>query len=276
MKKGFNSLLACTLCFAFVSGCGSSSGDDKHVHINFSASLAGKSFACGGNFEALGLTGSSATPQDLRFYVHNVALTNSAGESVPVELENDGLWQRDGLALIDFEDGTGACADEGTPETNTVIHGTVPDGDYTGVSFTLGVPFEKNHIDAQTAEPPQNLTALWWNWAFGFKFLKFDLSTTGQPDGWRVHLGSTGCSGNEAGAVNQCTEPNRVSVALTGFNPDTNVVNLNLTAFLDGSNIDYNTPETAPGCMSGEDPECVSLFDKLGLTGGQQSLFQVE
>jgi len=46
----------------------------------------------------------------------------------------------DDLALLDFEDGTGGCVN-GTPDVNDRVAGTVPEGHYTGLRFTLGVPF---------------------------------------------------------------------------------------------------------------------------------------
>ena len=71
--------------------------------------------------------------------------------------EQDGLWQYENVALLDFEDKTGGCRDVGTVETNAQVVGTVPEGDYTGLTFDLGVPFELNHIDASTAPSPLNV-----------------------------------------------------------------------------------------------------------------------
>ncbi len=261
----------------FITSCGGGGGSDREVNIQFSAKVAGDTFACGSNYQGIGTTKTSITPQDLRFYVHSVNLVNSEGQSVPMSIEDDGIWQRDGLALIDFENGTGGCSAEGTAETNTTLRGTAPEGNYVGVNFVVGVPFEMNHIDAQTAKAPQNITAMWWNWNAGYKFLKFDVSSTGLASGWRVHIGSTGCTGNEAGSVNQCTKTNSMNVNLTSFNPDSQTIALELAGLLDSSNVDFNTAQTAPGCMSGPtDPECPSIFSKLGLSTGGQTLFYVE
>jgi hypothetical protein len=39
---------------------------------------------------------------------------------------DDGQWQHDGLVLLDFEDGSGACM-TGSPRTNFEVRGSVPD-----------------------------------------------------------------------------------------------------------------------------------------------------
>ena len=56
-----------------------------------------------------------------------VRLVKADGSEVPVTLTQDGLWQVDDVALLDFENATGACAN-GTEETRDVVEGTVPAG----------------------------------------------------------------------------------------------------------------------------------------------------
>lgn len=277
---GINSTLKLIFGLFVAAGaiaCGGGGDNSQSVEIKMLAKIAGEIFSCGRNYDGIGTTGTTITPQDLRFYVHGVQLISESGESVPVTLDNDNKWQNQNLALLDFEDAQGACSTEGTPDLNTALRGSVRSGVYTGISFILGVPFAMNHQDAQTAQAPQNLTAMWWNWNAGFKFLKFDFQSSGFPDGWRVHLGSTACTGNEAGAVNQCGSPNLVQVTLTDFDPDQDTISIELAGLLSDSNVDVNTALTAPGCMSGPtDPECQPIFSKLGLTGSDQSLFYVE
>jgi uncharacterized repeat protein (TIGR04052 family) len=102
----------------------------------------------------------------------------------------------------------GPCRN-GTAATNTAVRGTCARGHaYTGVRFTLGVPFSRNHGDPTVAPSPLNNTAMFWNWQGGYKFLKFDTASSGQPattkapdpqgggnaSGFSVHLGSTVCA----------------------------------------------------------------------------------
>ena len=46
---------------------------------------------------------------DLRFFVAEVALVDSEGRSHPVTLDEQYQWQQTRLALVDLEDGKGAC-----------------------------------------------------------------------------------------------------------------------------------------------------------------------
>jgi uncharacterized repeat protein (TIGR04052 family) len=218
----------------------------------------------------MGMSSSTWTPKDFRFYVHDVRLVTASGE-VPVAIDTAGAFQGQGVALLDFEDRSGACA-EGTTETNTQITGRVPAGmasDIRGLKFKLGVPFAINHQEPSSAPAPLNLSAMWWTWNAGYKFLKIDGNTAGLPMGFNIHVGSTGCTGNNTGAVNPCMAPNVAEVSLDGFAPSTHTVIADLAALVSMSNLESNTAMTAPGCMSAPtDPECAPLFSALGLPFG--------
>ena len=170
-----------TVLLATVIACGAcgsaiAQSDTKEVAIDFEAVVGDREFACGESYEGIGTSESTVTPTDFRFYVSNVALVDEDGNAVPLELEQDGKWQYQNVALLDFEDGTSAC-DNGTAEMNTTVVGTVPEGDYQGLQFTMGVPEDLNHEDAAIAPSPLNLTSMWWNWQGGYKFLRVDLET---------------------------------------------------------------------------------------------------
>ncbi|HUA59659.1 MAG TPA: MbnP family copper-binding protein [Verrucomicrobiae bacterium] len=265
----------------FVFSASGLSAADQQVSIRFQAMVGSEKFACGRTYSGIGTTASTLSPRDFRFYVHDVALIDDSGKSVPLELSQDGKWQLDDVALLDFEDATGGCIN-GTPETNDKVVGTVPQGHYTGLRFTLGVPFNKNHTDLTTQPPPLNLTALSWVWNAGRKFARLDFASTGLPRGYAVHLGSTGCTPNETKTAPpvQCAEPNRVDVEFAAFDVATDVVVADLAALLKDSNIDTNQEKTAAGCMSSqEDGDCAGIFANLGLPfagkrGGKQSFFR--
>jgi hypothetical protein len=148
----------------------------QEVIINFAGWVGEEEFACGKSYEQVGTSQATITPADFRFYVSDLALVDEEGNVVPIELEQDGKWQYQNVALIDFENGSGGC-DNGTAETRTMVVGTVPEGDYQNLQFTLGVPKNLNHEDAAVAPSPMNLTSLWWNWQGGYKFLRADLKT---------------------------------------------------------------------------------------------------
>lgn len=269
----------------------------QEVSIRFAAQVNGAAFACGQSYAGIGTTGATATPTDFRFYVHDVHLLRADGGAVPVTLAET-PWQRDGVALLDFENGQGPCAQGGNAPVNEALRGTVPPGSYTGIRFTLGVPERLNHQDATVAPSPFNLTAMFWNWQNGYKFVKVDLQVgeamlapasagahggaAGQG-GFALHLGSTQCT---AGAPTQpgrdCRNPNRPVVTLTGFDPLSAPIIADVGPVLAGVDVTRNTQGTPPGCMSfPNDPECRTVLPALGLpymdlAAGEQRFLRVQ
>ena len=258
---------------------------DKPVTIRFQAQVGEEAFACGRQYEGVGSTKAKISGRDFRFYVSNVRLLDSAGKETPLELDQDGKWQLDDLALLDFEDGTGGCSN-GTPEMNRQITGKAPEGSYTGLRFTLGVPFNKNHADPLTQPSPLNLTAMFWVWNAGHKFARLDLSSEGIPRGFFIHLGSTGCTPSDTKLTipTSCKSPNRVEVTFPSFNTSHDVVIADLAALLQNSNLDVSQNKPDPsegsgeparkvgaGCMSGPSTaDCVGLFANFGLPLGER------
>jgi hypothetical protein len=289
------------------------------VALRFAAEVNGDAFVCGQDYSPVGTTGSTVTPGDYRFFISSVALIDAAGNAVPVELTQDGMWQHANLALLDFENGSGPCIN-GNAALNDVVKGSVPAGQYTGVQFTLGVPFELNHSDVVLAPSPLNLSAMFWNWQGGHRFLKVDMSTSGRPiteedlkraaapmsmrmampagggsampnampggmprgnapaeggeeeaAGFVVHLGSTGCAAASRTTAPEaaCANPNLVTVRLDNFDIASGVVVADIGKVLANANVDVNTPDTAPGCMSGlRDPECSEVLQAFGFAVG--------
>jgi uncharacterized repeat protein (TIGR04052 family) len=240
---------------------------DQRIAIRFQAMVGKEKFACGQTYTGIGTTASRIAPRDFRFYVHNVRLIDEKGNAVPVQLDQGGKWQLDDTALLDFEDGTWSCVN-GTREVNDQLVGTVPEGHYTGLLFTVGVPFNKNHTELTSQPPPLNLTALSWVWNAGRKFARLDFASAGQPHGFTVHLGSTGCMPNDSKITipTECSSPNRPEVKIEAFHPDKDVVIADLAALLKDTNVDINQPKTAEGCMSAQnDSDCAGIFLNLGL-----------
>lgn len=250
------------------------------VQIHFAAHINGVPFECGRQYPGVGTTGSTLTPMDYRFYVSAVHLIDHDGRAVPVELEQDAAWQHQNVALLDFENGQGACRN-GTAGLNTSVRGTVPAGRYQGVEFTLGLPFHLNHADPTTAPAPLNNTAMFWNWQGGYKFLKFDTATSGISDTspgaakaqgpvtrYAVHLGSTSCtaaSRTSAPAI-PCGQPNTLQVRLPAFDATRHTVVADIGRVLARTNVDVNAPQTSPGCMSfPKDADCPGVMAALGL-----------
>jgi uncharacterized repeat protein (TIGR04052 family) len=276
-------LAACTT--APTPTAASSTAAPQAVTVRFAAQINGQPFACGQSYASVGTTRSTVTPSDYRFYVSDVSLVDEAGRAVPVTLAQDGVWQLDNIALLDFENGSGPCRN-GTTGINTEVRGTIPAGRYVGLRFTLGVPFARNHGDPTVAASPLNLTAMFWNWQGGYKFVKFDAASSGlqaapaaagaghggaAASGFSVHLGSTMCaaaSRTEAPKA-ECANPNRVAVAFDRFDAAKQTVVADIGAVLAAANVDVNAPNTSPGCMSFPgDADCPPVMGALGLAYG--------
>ena len=269
------------------------SGTLQRVEIEFAARLAGKPVTCGAQYEGVGTKKSTVTPQDLRFFVSDIDLLDANGKAVPVTLDQDGVWQYKSLTLIDLEDGKGACRN-GNPAMHTGATGTVPAGNYRGLRFTVGVPFELDHISPLSAPSPLNMTAMFWSWQGGYKFIRAEVALVGnsanaagpmvenkapahteapgdrspRSSGFPVHLGSTGCASASptTAPATECKNPNRVSVTLPVFDAAKDVVIFDLGKLLADLDVTTNTPNTAPGCMSGEnDPDCIPIMKALGI-----------
>ena len=196
---------------------------------------------------------------DLRFYVSELSLIDSDGRSQALSLDEQLQWQQGDLALIDLEDGAGSCTN-GSSEVYSYIVGFLPPGEYRGLEFTVGVPFERNHANPLTAEPPLDDAAMHWHWRSGYKFLRAGVATA--DDGFWIHLGSAGCEGTVRN-VTGCRFPNRVSVVLPDFAIREHAIAVDLQKLLNGTNLADSEPSD---CSSGP-PEvaCTAPFAALGI-----------
>lgn len=273
-----------SLAFA---ACGDDDNNEQSYEFEFAAMVGTEVAACGTTYDNVGTTDASAQIKDARMYVSNVRLMGADGE-VPLALDADGEWQDGTVALLDFEDGSGLCSMSGNAAMNTMVRGTAANQDFTGIKFDIAVPFELNHLDVAAAEPPLDVTPMYWAWAIGYKFLRVDFDVEGTA--WNVHLGSHGCStapDMTSPPTAECDRPNKATVTLTGFDPTMDVVKFDLGALVAESDITANTDMTAFGCQSfpNDTAECSTVYPTLGLDWdsgdcvsdcASQSVFAVE
>ncbi len=263
-------------------------GQTQDITVKFAAKVGNQPFRCGSNYQ-LGKPLTRVTPLDFRFYISDISLIDSNNKTIPLVLTQDGKWQYQNVALIDFEDKTAACAN-GTVETRDIVIGQVPQGKYKAIKFSLGVPENLNHEDSTLAASPLNLTSLWWNWQFGYKFARIDFahlektqSTTthlyknGEKEAGNaffIHLGSTGCQAQTSSQkpTNKCRYPNIAKINLENFDPSKNTIVLDIAKLLENTNLNSNQANTAPGCMSEpNDKDCTGIMAGFGIPFGSQT-----
>jgi uncharacterized repeat protein (TIGR04052 family) len=245
----------------------------SNTTVKFAAMVNEQPFQCGNTYSRIGLgkgTRDNYKINDLRLYLYDIQLVDSEGNKTPLNLTQDDKWQQANVALLDFEDG---CLN-GTTEMNTQVVGTLSNDSttsYTGICINLGLPFALNHIDPASAPSPLNASGMLWSWTAGRKFLRLD--GIGDPEGLKqsyvVHLGSTGCvdeDDNGSEPENPCRFPNTRTVCFDNFDVSKDTIVADVGAVLQATDVSYNTPQTAAGCMSGNsDPECIEIMPRLGL-----------
>lgn len=237
------------LSLLFIASC---SAPQQDVEIPFEVRFGETSLSCTSGIDGVALT-------DLRFYVHDIRLVTADNDEHRLTLIDDPLWQNAEVALLDFESGEERCTN-GTEQTNDIIRGRAPRGDYTGLKFDVGVPEHLNHADPLRADAPLSYSFMHWHWLTGYKFLRAGLA--GENDGFWIHLGSTRCE-RTAGNATGCRSGNRPAVVLSPYVPGKDVVELDLQALVNGIDLEDGTPSD---CSSGpSERECQMPFIALGI-----------
>lgn len=229
------------------------------IEVSFLPRYGDGAISCTEAAEGLQLT-------DLRLYVYDLKLIDQDGKDRAVQLDADGVWQDGTTALLDFENGQGACVN-GSEARNSSVRGQVlgadPAGTFRGISFTVGVPPESNHADPLTAGAPLNYTPMHWHWLSGYKFMRVGIA--GAADHFWMHLGSNRCDGSIQDGI-QCQSANRVAVTLTDFDPRQDRIVIDLMRLTEGVDLDDGT---GSDCSSGPDElTCAAAFATLGLPFG--------
>lgn len=236
------------------------------VKIPFQVSWGGDALVCEGGDIRL---------NDLRFHVSEVQLVDAEGHATRLALHADIPWQQADVAMIDLESGAATCSG-GTADTYPYLVGGVPPGDYRGLRFTIGVPFEQNHANPLLAAAPLDDPAMHWHWRSGYKFLRAGVQKG--EDGFWIHVGSAGCEGT-VGNITGCRFPNRITVQLDGYTPNADTIDVDLKSLFADIDLDDGLPGD---CSSGPaEPTCNAPFAALGLdfdtgaAGDRQRVFSI-
>ncbi|MFM2420419.1 MAG: hypothetical protein RL385_5142 [Pseudomonadota bacterium] len=262
--------------------------DKTRVVVPFLGTVNESAIVCGDTYANVGLSKSTISLRDFRVYVHDVALIDAAGKTTPINVDDDATFQmryqksdgsEGGLVLLDFTTTeSGACSIRGTKGTHTLISGHAPEGAYTRLTFTLGVPPELNHVNGALSQAPLNAYGMQWTWASGYRHLKLDVTaTTGSKakDAYYFHPGAAGCSSDTGAIAGEyiCENPLNSRVELP-FVPGKQAVQADLGRFFAGTDL-----AVGKGCMGTvtlQDPEldgagvqaktgCTEMWSTLGL-----------
>lgn len=249
--------------------------------IPFAAGMPTGDLQCGVSYPGVGSSKSEVEFSEFSLYLHDVQLRNQDGQWVPLRMRDDGVWQREGVALLDFlGHGSAACVGGGTPEKNQSIVGFLPEGNYQAIRFTVGVPASHNHIQADMAVAPFNRQRMWWSWTSGFRYLKADVTARSRRgDGSLIekphyfsHLGASNCSQDPTTKAYRCLDPRLATIELA-IDPARQGVMISPMALFAGDNMAIGR-----GCMgqhSLDDPDndpkgekstaCKGQYASLGL-----------
>ncbi len=138
-----------------------------HPYVGTESLFEGDNYTIGGVVAELTYT---------RFYISNLRLINAAGDEIPAPVTH--------LLIL--------------PDPDDYEIGEIPDGDYTGLRFEIGVDSVTNHSDPTIYEIGDPLGAQFpnmsWGWDIGYIFVRIDgvadSDGDGTPDdGFELHLG---------------------------------------------------------------------------------------
>lgn len=265
------------LSLLLLTACTDRSTDfDGTVELFFRPEVRGSYLACGEDY-VYGAYTLRAT--DFRFFVHDVRLVTSTGAEHPLVISDDGQFQGQGLALLDFEDGSYDCIG-GTPALNKTVRGTIDvdalgPATYTGVRFRIGVPLELVQFGVDP-EPPLDEPTL-------------------RAQGGQIFLTARGSFLSSSPALSNvrdtgiyllggASRPNIPEISLDGFDLESSTIVIDWGTLLDALPLDTCTDPNLPcTCLSlpGQ-PLCEVILPRLGLdptTGastGMQTVFRIE
>ena len=248
-----------------LAACGSAVSPGGPFALGFDITANGTALRCGEPMTDIGRSGDQVRPKDARFFLHGLTFLDADGGTIPTTIDDDGVWQDGDVALIDGANTDGAC--DGSEATRDVVEGSHDAGDIAAVRFTVGVPPERNHLDAATAPAPLNTPGMFWSWAGGFKYVRVEGSTADKPD-LTVHLGASACAGGVVEGY-ACANDHLAQITIEGLtDPNLDRVAFDVGALLAG--LDLSAPradgDSVDGCMSFTgDPECPAIYGALGI-----------
>ncbi|TAF67880.1 MAG: hypothetical protein EAZ55_02360 [Cytophagales bacterium] len=135
------------------------------LELHFSHRLEGQPFAL--NQSLQNVWGEEVRGTLLKYYISNIRLKTLSGKDYVIP---------ESYYLID----------ESQSESKKIVLNNLPPDDYSEISFTIGVDSLRNVSGLQTgALDPLN--AMFWTWATGYIFLRFEGYSSASPSGAFVY-----------------------------------------------------------------------------------------
>lgn len=200
-----------------LASCTEPTDNNKLAEIKVEVFYNQEPLYCG---QELIIDGNKWAIQQLAFFVSELKTGKSGLEQTLSLSSNE--WQNDGLALLQWFD----CAAQPSHDENKNEQGNAAYRatlqlaqvqDFSQINqlrFTLGIPFDLNHLNPLSQNSPLNIPSMFWSWRSGHKFFRLDMQA--QQQSWVFHLGSIGCTADSAMRSPQlsCAEPNRIEFNL--------------------------------------------------------------
>ncbi len=220
-------ILQITLSIVFLASCSSDNDSTEmlngegNIEFFFDNSMNGDDLLLGASTYT-NSNGETLTVNRFSYIVSNFKLTNSDGEVFTYPSE-------DSYFIISEED-----------QQLKVVLNNIPEGNYTQVSFGIGVPMDR-FLQGEEAQQEfwdyartKNMT---WAWIVGYKFINFEGTYTSpnlaDANNFLVHIGSHGDALDNYREVT-LNFPNTARVR-TNATPDVHVV-VDANHLLDGQN----------------------------------------
>jgi hypothetical protein len=180
MKKAIYIFSLALLTLASSCKDDSNAIETSALEINFDNRISANQDLVLGNTVYVNQSNESVVTNELKYIISNIALTGFDGDVF--EYPKD-----DSYFVINEED----------PSSLTLSLTGIPVANYTHISFGIGVDQSKYPLDGGVLNfiPQAEEAGMLWNWAAGYKFIKFEGTYTpqgGTESPFVIHVGSHG------------------------------------------------------------------------------------
>lgn len=260
-----------TLMVAFCIGC--TADATQPIILRFDAEVDGVQTGCQPVRDVdpsplLGTPPTVAQFADARMLVSQVEFQDvETGDWVALDAPIAFPWRNQGITLLDFESADALCSATGTPIVNKNLSGTLPTGDYRGLRFSVGAPFEANHVAFERSDAASFEEDMFVDVRHGYRFIRLDWAVEGRFNRrFRLDVGNLGC--DDATPVT-CERENLAQITLPDFVPGTHAISVNLGALMATVDLTQVEADVPAGCsLVAEDAltECDGALEALGLS----------